>query len=192
MWELNFTHQKVWNHFSSWCIIKTCTQYFRCEWRSLLSCSNTVWNSLLWMRSDWVRWSAFVHLFPCAEGRCFQDVQEQPDCCWILHIIPGHRSVGKQFQVFLACLCPLVCCVHLCSGSRPPCAEWQILVATRGFLVWVTEHMLLGGAFLPSSAHCGRIMNNTRFFCSSLYSVWSFLFLERWLTSTLKLTSHSL
>lgn len=47
MWGLTFIHQKVWNHFSSSCISKKGTQDFRCEGRSLLSCSNTVWNFLL-------------------------------------------------------------------------------------------------------------------------------------------------
>lgn len=61
----------------------------------------------------------------------------------------GHRVVGKQFQVFLVCLCPLVCYVPFCSGSRRPREEWQTIVPTRGSSGFV-EHMLLRGTFPPA------------------------------------------
>lgn len=68
------------------CIIKKCTQHFRWGWRSLPSCSDTVWNSLSWMQSDWIRWQLFIlswggrqawrglplfRDFPVLEGLCF-------------------------------------------------------------------------------------------------------------------------
>lgn len=87
--------------------------------------------------------------FPWAEGFVFLSGRR---AAWLLlnsAYYTGHRVAGKQFQVFLVCLCPLVCCVPFCSGSRRPCEEWQTIVPTRGSSGFV-EHMLLRGTFPPA------------------------------------------
>lgn len=173
MWGLTFIHQKVWNHFSSSCISKKCTQYFRCQWRSLLSCSNTVWNFLLWMRSDWIRCSAFVQLFPWAGRFVFLSGRR---AAWLLlnsAYYTGHRIVGKQCQVFLVCLCPLVCCVPFCAGSRRPCEEWQTIVPNRGSSGFV-EYMLLRETFPPALLTVG--VSGTTWF-SGVLCTCAFIFL---------------
>lgn len=137
------------------------------------------------MRSDWIRCSAFVQMFPWAGGFVFLRGRR---AAWLLlnsAYYTGHRVVGQQFQVFLVCLCPLVCCVPFCSGSRRPCEEWQTIVPTRGSSGLV-EYMLLRG---PFPQLCSQWEDQEQHDSLEFFVLCVFVFLLG-VDISLKLTSH--